>query len=89
MPFLTSAICVRKRLIPIAAAFILSTSCAAPVVASDYQELSAIGKWRLTAALDGADITALDEREARHLVGSVFTITKDHVKFGKRECAPP
>lgn len=46
------------------------------------------GQWRLTAALDGAHMTSLDEHEARRLVGHIFTIRKDAVKFGQRVCGP-
>jgi hypothetical protein len=70
-------------------AFVCTTSAFRFADAAEYQEISALGKWRLTAALDGADITSLDEREARQLVGRTFTITKEHVRFGKRDCGAP
>jgi hypothetical protein len=56
--------------------------------AADKHEHAVIGKWRVTAALDGAQITSLDEREAQQLVGRVFTISKAKVNFGKRDCGP-
>lgn len=46
------------------------------------------GKWRITAALDGAEITSLDEREARQIVGRELTISEEKVAFGKRDCGP-
>lgn len=89
MSMLHSALSFRARLAPILTTLLFSCLCAAPVAASDYQERSVLGKWRLTAALDGADITSLDEREAQQLVGRIFTINKNHVKLGKRDCGPP
>jgi hypothetical protein len=56
--------------------------------AVETDEQMVTGQWRITSALDGADITSLDEREARQLVGRVFTISKDKVAFGKRDCGP-
>lgn len=55
--------------------------------AADYERLLT-GQWRLTAALDGAQITSLDEKEAAGLVGRIFTIRKESVKFGDRKCGP-
>lgn len=60
----------------------------ATVHAADRIEHTVSGKWRLTAALDGAEITSLDEREARQLIGHVFLISKAKVKFDKRDCGP-
>lgn len=56
--------------------------------AVETDEQTVTGQWRITAALDGAEIASLDEREARQLVGRVFTISKDKVAFGKRDCGP-
>lgn len=56
--------------------------------AADKYEQAVTGKWKLTTALDGAEITSLDEREAQRLVGRVFTIQKDKVQFGSRVCGP-
>lgn len=50
---------------------------------------AAIGQWRFTKPLDSSEITALNDDEARRLVGKVFTISKEKVKFGNRECLPP
>lgn len=46
------------------------------------------GKWRFTAALDSADITSRDDREAQELIGQVMTIDATKVLFGKRRCSP-
>lgn len=48
-----------------------------------------IGRWRLIAALDSAEIASLDEDEARALVGRFFVISKSHVTFGNRDCGAP
>ena len=73
----------------ITAAFALAILPALPALAADYQELGVIGKWRLTKALDSADITSRDEREARQLLGRVVTISKDAVRFGNDDCPAP
>ena len=65
---------------------ILSTSSA---YADENQDRRVIGNWRLTAALDNSEITALDEREAEQLVGKVMMISQDSVRFGTRKCLPP
>ena len=46
------------------------------------------GKWRVTAALDSADVASLDEREARQLVNRVLTISREKVRFGTHACGP-
>lgn len=48
-----------------------------------------LGRWRFTAPLDSAEITALDDREAAALVGRIFTISKKRVAFGSRHCSAP
>jgi len=60
----------------------------ASAMAADGYGHAVTGEWKLTAALDGAEITSIDEKEARQLVGKVFKITKDAVHFGVRECGP-
>lgn len=44
------------------------------------------GQWRFTKPIDSADIASLDEREAAQLVGHIFTIRKNKVAFGDRDC---
>jgi len=48
-----------------------------------------VGRWLLTAALDGAEIVSLDEREAQQLVGKIFVIEKTRIKFKGRVCSSP
>lgn len=54
--------------------------------AADAIERSVTGEWRFTAALDGAGIAALDENEAKKLLGQVFVIRKDKVRFQDFDC---
>jgi hypothetical protein len=44
------------------------------------------GKWRLTAVLDGTRIVSIDEKQARKLLGHVFTIRKEGARFGSHIC---
>ena len=73
--------------LPMLTALALATLPAHAASPQNYEQ-AVSGQWRLTAALDGADVTSLDEKEARRLVGSVLTIRKESVKFGDRTCGP-
>lgn len=77
----------RMTALPVIAALAL-TSLPAWGASANHYEQAVTGQWRFTAALDGADVTSLDEKEARQLVGRVFTIRKQSVKFGDRTCGP-
>lgn len=67
--------------------FLLASIALSPFVhASDSIERRVTGEWRFSVALDGAEIASLDEREAKQLLGQVFTIRKDKVKFGGMDC---
>jgi hypothetical protein len=78
----------RARVFPVVVIFALA-SLATSVSAVDNQDRSVIGKWKFTAALDGSEITSLDEKEAQRLVGQVMTISVNRVQFGARKCLPP
>ncbi|RYZ92340.1 MAG: hypothetical protein EOP06_04500 [Proteobacteria bacterium] len=65
---------------------VIAMSISPSAHASDPIERRVTGEWRFTAALDGAEIASLDENEARKLVGQVFTIKKEQVKFGEMDC---
>ncbi|GGY63443.1 hypothetical protein [Pseudoduganella albidiflava] len=54
----------------------------------DADERTVTGKWRVTAAVDGADIASLDEREARSMVNKIMVIGPDNVQFGTHACGP-
>ena len=69
-------------------ATIILASWSTLAFAVDNADHAITGRWKITAALDGAEITSLDDREARRLVGTVFTISKEKVVFGKRDCGP-
>lgn len=56
---------------------------ASPVVPGE----SVIGRWKLTAALDSAHISSLDDREAQQLIGSVVAITREQLRFREQKCA--
>lgn len=77
----------RVTALPVIAALTLA-SLPAWGASSNHYERAVVGQWRFTAALDGADVTSLDEKEAQQLVGRVFTISKQSVKFGDRTCGP-
>jgi hypothetical protein len=82
---------LRKRAPAIIIAALLTFTGTTQAVARSGEptEVAATGRWKLTKAIDFGDITSLDEREARQLVGRVFTISKEHMRFGKRDCGAP
>jgi hypothetical protein len=88
MPFLRS---LKPRqlacTLPVVAAIAMAALPTQTTAADKYEHV-VTGKWKLTAALDGAEITSLDENEARQLIGRVFTIKKNQVQFGTRLCGP-
>ena len=47
------------------------------------------GRWKLTAVLDSTQIVSIDEKEARKLLGHVFTIRKEGARFGSHICGRP
>ena len=57
--------------------------------ATEQQDTSVIGRWKLTAALDSSDITSIDDQEAEELVGQIITIDRDKVQLGARVCDSP
>lgn len=70
-----------------AVSFAFASTCAF-AQAMDREERVVTGKWRVAAALDGADIASLDEREAKRLVNRVLTISREKVRFGAHACGP-
>lgn len=59
------------------------------VKAAETADLSVLGKWKIAAALDSAEIASLDENEAQRLVGYIFTINKENFVFEKLDCGSP
>lgn len=88
MPFPSSPIWLHKAKAMSLIVAITLASWFTLAFALERDEHAITGRWRITAALDGAEITSLDEREAQQLVGKVFTISKEKVIFGRRECGP-
>jgi hypothetical protein len=58
-------------------------------LAAEQHDTSVIGLWTLTAVLDSADVSGLDDEEARRLVGTMLKISKDKVVVGGQVCAAP
>jgi hypothetical protein len=48
-----------------------------------------IGKWKLVAVLDATHIASMDEKEAKTLLGHVFSIRKEGAEFEKEVCGKP
>jgi len=53
---------------------------------ADSIERRVSGQWKFIAALFGAEIVALDEHEAKKLIGHIFIISKRKVRFDDRDC---
>lgn len=73
--------------LPLVAALALAALPAQAASTKRYEQ-AVSGQWRLTAALDGADVASLDEKEAHRLVGRVVSIRRASLKFGDRTCGP-
>ena len=74
----------------IAVAVAITIGAAIPVYAADRPDYGVIGKWRVTKALDSADISSLDDQEASQLIGRIFTINRKTVRLGRADdCLPP
>jgi len=58
-------------------------------LAAELHDTSVIGQWKLTSVLDSADVSGLDDDEARKLVGKVLKISKDNVQIGAKVCDSP
>jgi hypothetical protein len=71
------------------AAIVFGACLAVTADAADSTQRTVIGQWKITAALDSADITSLDDQEARKLLGRTLTINRKHFKFGERTCTSP
>jgi len=48
-----------------------------------------IGQWEFTSVLDGVEITSIDEKQAKRLIGQVMTIEKEGIRFGTETCGTP
>lgn len=57
--------------------------------AAEQQDTSVIGRWKLISVLDSADVSGLDDEEARKLVGTLLKIRKDEVRIGGSVCRSP
>lgn len=90
MPFSRHAN-LRQRVyaLPLAAAVALSMWPISPVSATDTIDRSVIGQWKLTTALDFAEIASRDERQAKQLIGNTLTISRKKLKLGKEVCPSP
>jgi hypothetical protein len=58
-------------------------------LAAEQHDMSVIGQWKLTSVLDSADVSGLDDDEARKLVGTVLKISKSDVRVGGQVCSSP
>jgi hypothetical protein len=58
-------------------------------LAAEQHDSSVIGQWKLTAVLDSADVSGLDDEEARRLIGTMLEISKGDVRVGGQVCGSP
>jgi hypothetical protein len=52
-------------------------------------DVDIFGKWRVVAALDSADVSALDDKEASNMVGKTVRISKNSFEFDGHVCKTP
>lgn len=77
------------RVLMLVNAVVISTWPTRPLLAADSSEPGIIGQWRLTAAIDFAEVASLDEREAKRMVGNTLTISRKQLRLGKEVCPSP
>lgn len=79
---------VSLRFRSLAAMLVIAMTSSLPVhAAQPGQEV--IGQWKFTSVLDGVEITSIDEKQAKQLLGQVMTIRKDGTRFGTESCGTP
>jgi hypothetical protein len=87
---IASLLCaIPRRMFP---AIVFAAAFALPLTAlcdpgDEHRDLSVIGDWRLTTVLDITDISSLNDKQAKRLLGKVLTISENGVRLGKRECS--
>ncbi|WP_156885681.1 hypothetical protein [Massilia niastensis] len=79
---------VRQRLCSMSAVAIIAlATCMSSQAAQSGHEV--IGDWKFTSVLEGVEITSIDERQAKQLLGQVMAIRKEGVRFGDQQCGAP
>jgi hypothetical protein len=68
-----------------AAVVLASAQAAQPVQQND----DVLGRWRITKMPDASNVTALDDKEARHLIGKLFIVESDKVSLNGEVCDEP
>lgn len=74
--------------LPLIATVMLLALSTSPVYGADVGR-SVIGRWKIVAALDGAEITSRNEVEAKQFVGHEMTISDKVVLIAGEDCLPP
>ncbi len=59
------------------------------VLADNLPGSDLVGRWRVVAVLDSAEITAIDDRQAEKLLGKTLEIRKGWLEFDGRVCKNP
>lgn len=77
---------MKRLLVGVLLASAISAQCHAKNVRAD---ADIVGTWRVVAALDSADVTALDDKDAGKLVGKTFKISKSSFAFDGQVCKAP
>ncbi len=68
---------------------VISAVIALSARAGEANNADIFGKWTVVAALDSADITAIDDKQAKRLVGQPVSISKTSFSFDGRVCSSP
>jgi len=88
MPLLR-CITLKQRLQGISAAVILLAFSHSSLCQVRQSGNAVIGDWKLTAAVDSADIAMRDEKGAQKLVGHVMSIREDGTRLDNDKCGAP
>ena len=79
---------LHMRAIPALAAIVLAICVLAPAEAAE-PDSDVLGTWQLTEVLDSSEISSIDDRQAKNLVGKQLRISKDEVEFAGETCRGP
>jgi len=76
------------RFLSLLAMLVIAMTTTPPVHATQPGQ-EVIGQWKFTSVLDGVEITSIDEKQAKRLLGKVMTIQKEGTRFEAERCGAP
>lgn len=88
MPFLRCQ-SLRQRIHSLHLAAAITISAAIPTLSHAETKTEVVGTWKVAGILDSADLTSINERQAKNLLGHFVKIQKEGLHFNGEVCGPP